>query len=270
MKSFVICINVLLLSISIFSNDLVLSFTSKDLADKKAAPTTGEMFISGKKIAMKMLQSEQKAYTIFRGDKELILAVDDIKKECTEIDKATMDKMGQTMQKAMKQMEAQLAQMPPEQRAMMEGMMNQQMLALGQASKASYSVVKVGKTAKIGPYNCELYEVMLNNKKVRALWVTKWNNLKHSKKLLEAFVMMSDFLKDLFATFQNSPMYNSFDNPYTHSKEIDGFPVKVIEYEEGLARLETTFNKVQQKKLAPTLFEAPKGYAVNKPEIPVE
>ena len=58
---------------------------------------------------------------IFRDDLFLMINHDD--KTYTVIDEATLEQIGSRMSAAMTKMEAQLAQMPPEQRAMMEKMM---------------------------------------------------------------------------------------------------------------------------------------------------
>ena len=56
---------------------------------------------------------------------QTIYALDAENKTYTSVDKAAMDRMGGQLAEARKKMEAQLAGMPPERRAMMEQMMEQ-------------------------------------------------------------------------------------------------------------------------------------------------
>ncbi len=252
---------------STFAGGMVLHFEAKNLKSESSVQK-GVMYIQGKSITMKMGGEDNKAFTIFRGDKELIWAVDDQKKEYTEIDKETIEKLGQVMNTAMKQMEAQLANVPPEQRAMVKEMMKKQMQPAQSSEKIKMSFVNTGKKKKINGYPCTKYEVLREKEMVREMWITEWANFKNSKETVEAFKTMSDFFTSLMEAFKNSPFINSLDNPYSYNKKLNGFPVEVTELDDGKPSLITTLKNSEKKNISANLFEPPKGYKLNKPDLP--
>jgi hypothetical protein len=198
----------------------------------------------------------------------LIWAVDDEKKEYTEITKEALAKMGGAINDAMQQMEAQLAQLPEDQRAMFEGMMKQQMGAMMQDAKEETAFKNTGQKKKINGYPCTKYEVERSGEKVREMWVAQWGSFKNSKETAAAFTAMSEFFKSLMDSMKGNPFLSAIDNPYSYSDKLNGFPVLVTEFDDGKPSRETAFLSSEKKKLPAGLFEPPKDYKVNKADIP--
>jgi len=260
-----VLISVLVFTVS--ANDLELTFETKNLKEKGEIHT-GTMYVSGTRVTMKVFNAKAEGYMIFRGDKNLIWAVDDTKKEYMEITRETLAKIGGAVNDAMAELEAQMANMPPEQREMMKGMMEQQMGEIMKAAKQEMEFVNTGETKKINGYTCTRYVAKHDKEISRELWVTKWGSFKNSQEIMTAFKAMSDFSKSLLESLQNTPLANAFDTPYSYSEKIGGFPVLVVEYDEGKPVLETLFKSAAKKKLAAGIFEPPDGYTVNKPDMP--
>ena len=252
---------------STFANGIVLTFETKDLSSKEKAQT-GTMYISGKNVNMQIFGGDYKAYSIFSGDKEVLWAVDEEKKEYTAITKETMKQMGGVMDAAMQQMQAQMAQMPAEQRAMMEEMMKQQMGSMQSETKEETTYKNTGQKKKISGYPCVKYVGMRGKEKVQEMWVTQWGNFKNSKETLAAFQAMSDFFKSFLEAFKNSPFLSSLDNPYSYNEKLNGFPVVVTQYSEGKPALEIVFKGSEKKALPASLFKPPKGYKANTVNMP--
>lgn len=249
-----------------FSGGMILNFESKNL--KSESPVQkGVMYILGKKITMKMGVADERGYTIFRGDKELIWAVDDGKREYTEIDKTMLKKMGQVMGNAMQAMEAQLANVPPEQRAMIEEMMKKQMQQTPGSQKQPLTFKKTNQKKQIEGYPCSKFEVYREKEKIREMWITKWDKFKNSKETVEAFKAMSNFFTSLMEAMKSNPFFHSLDNPYSHNEKLNGFPILVTEYDDGKPSLETTYKTSEKKNMPANLFEPPKGYKLNKPDL---
>ena len=248
---------------------LLVNLETKNLKEKKSMQTM-KMYISGKKINMDVFSEEHKGSTIFRGDKDLFWAIDHQKKEYTEITKEMMEQMGQSMGTAFKQMEEQMANMPPEQRVMMEQMMKGQMQMMSQATSEPTTLKKTGQKKKISGYSCTKYELYRGKEKVREMWMTGWKNIKNGKEALESFEAMSKFFKSLIEAYKDSPFAQMMDNPYSHANELNGFPVLTTEIDDGVATYETLFKDIQKKSISGDKFNPPKGYKVNKPDMKEE
>jgi len=243
---------------------LVINLTAKSMREKETIQNC-IIYISGKNMNMQLYTGENKGYMIFRGDKELFWAVNPQDKECTEITKETIEKMGQSVSGAMKQMEAQMANMPPEQRAMMEQMMKGQMGPLSNNTAEQIVLKKSDQKKQINGYTCTKTEAYKGEVKVRDLWVTDWNNFKYGKEASDAFQAMTDFFKSMMEAFKDVKFMQSIDNPYSQTGALNGFPVMTVEYEEGKPVLEVTFASIEKKTLQADLFNPPKGYAVKSP-----
>lgn len=248
----------------LFADGLVLQFETRNIGETKDLQK-GSMYISGENIRMQIVAQENKNYTIFRADKQLLWAIDDQRKEYSEITKESIKSMGQKVNTAMQQMEAQMAQMPPEQRAMMEQMMKGQVGAM-QNKPMELTFKNTNRKKTINNYPCTGYEEYRDNVMVRELWVTPWNNFASSADVLAAFKAMGAFFNELVETFKNNPFMKGLDNPYSYNETLNGFPVVVREFEDGKATLETEFKQGEKKNLDANLFLPPKGYTMKKLE----
>jgi hypothetical protein len=92
-------------------------------------------------------------YAVFDAKTQTLTNVDPSEKKYTVMDVATMQKMGAKIAGARKQMEAQMANMNPEQRAMMEKMMGGAM-APQAPQKPVYK--RTGKRSKVSGWDCEI------------------------------------------------------------------------------------------------------------------
>ncbi len=101
---------------------------------------------------------------IFDGVKQVLYLVNPERKTYSEMTKEDADKLGAQVNDAMAQMQAQMANLPPEQRAQIEAMMKGRGMgaAMGGASKPEYK--KTG-TSTVGKWTCDKYEGYTNGQK---------------------------------------------------------------------------------------------------------
>ena len=103
------------------------------------------LYLDAGKLRVESQDSENKSVMIFDASKQVMWMINPGDNTYREMDKAQVDAMGQQMSKAMEQMQAQMANMPPEQRKMMEDMMKGKMGAMGGASaKPTISLKELG------------------------------------------------------------------------------------------------------------------------------
>jgi len=101
---------------------------------------------------------------IFDGARQVLDIINKDQKTYRELTKADVDRLGEQMSGAMAQMQAQMANLPPEQRARIEAMMKGRGVntPAGAASKPEYR--KVG-TDRVGKWTCDKYDVYENGRK---------------------------------------------------------------------------------------------------------
>ena len=200
---------------------------------------------------------------IFRGDRREMVVVDHEDKSFHVIDEETMQQIAGQVNQAMSQMQEALKNVPEEQRAMVEKMMKQRMPAQTQIPERPTSELrKTGERGDKAGYPCVKYDVLLDGRKIRELWVTDWDNIEGGRDVVGAFEEMADFFTELLESIpdfgQGVP---SADSAFEHLKEIGGFPVVTREYDDdGSLENESTLRSAQRRSLDPTEFEPPAGY----------
>lgn len=98
-----------------------------------------------------------KQIVIFDGNRQVLDIVHPSKKSYNEMTKADVEQLSNQVSAAMQQMQAQMANLPPEQRARIEAMMKGRMGAAGAAAPARPVYTKVG-TDKVGKWTCDKYQ----------------------------------------------------------------------------------------------------------------
>lgn len=246
---------------------VVITVETTDLTKKDAPAEVGQVSIDGDKMAMRGADPQEVPQMIFRGDLKILYAINPKAKEYVEIDKETFDVIGGQMDEAMKQMEKRLADMPPQQRAMVERMMRQKMpdptrsaLAMGEPM-----VKQTEERKQIAGYPCRLYEVHVDDQKTREIWVTAWTNIDQGREAFGIFTELEDFFEGLMEAMKNSPFARSLQNPFDQVSKIDGFPVLTREFKDGKATRESLFKSVEVQDLPATAFDPPKGYKKKNP-----
>jgi hypothetical protein len=101
---------------------------------------------------------------IFDGTKQIMWLVDADRKSYSEMTKADADRMGGQLQDAMSQVQAQLANLPPAQRAQIEALMKGRGMP-GAAAAAQKTEYRKAGTDKVGKWTCNKYEGFQSNEK---------------------------------------------------------------------------------------------------------
>ena len=101
---------------------------------------------------------------IFDGTRQVLDIVDNNQKSYRELTKADVDRLGEQVGGAMAQMKAQMANLPPEQRARIEAMMKGRGVNPAGTSESKPEYRKVG-TDRVGKWTCEKYDVYENGQK---------------------------------------------------------------------------------------------------------
>lgn len=200
---------------------------------------------------------------IFLGDRFLV--VDHDEKSYIIMDEAMLTAVSAKMSEAMKQMEAQLAQMPPEQRAMAEQMMKSQMDAFANMEAAPPPRVEaVGPGAWAGT-QCTRYAVFEGTEKSQDVCAAPLDQIEGAAEMMQGFMGMAKFVQKLTESLPGPLAASVSANPGAVMDQINGFPIHSIEYRLGQATGETRLESIREEDLDETVFAAPDGYRLEDP-----
>lgn len=192
---------------------------------------------------------------IFRD--ETLWLVDHDKRSCQKIDKAGMEQLGAVMQ----QMQAELAKLPPQQRAMMEQMMKGKMPG-GMGQEAPPRRIEAGGVEQVGEYSCKVQTLFSGDEKVWEVCTAEESAAGAAAEAMGAFRALSRFVEDLRDVLRQGPLADMMESPFQDVNELGGLPVRSRTFADGRVASETTLKSVTRRDLGDDVFSIPKGYEV--------
>ena len=201
---------------------------------------------------------------IFDGTSFLVM--DHGEKTYIIMDEAMLMEISDKMSAAMAQMEAELAKLPPEQRAMAEQMMKTQMGAImgDQESAPAPRVEKTGNSEWQGR-SCTQFDVFEGDVKTQEICAAPLDKVNGAAEMMKTYQGMAQFVKKLAESLPG-PLGASFnDHPGMVAELIGGFPVRSVEYSMGTAVREVTMESISEKALESEMFKAPADYRREDP-----
>ena len=219
------------------------------------------IYLDAGKLRVETQDAENKGVMIFDAGKQVMWMINSNDNTYREMDKAQIDAMGQQMSKAMEQMQAQMANMPPQQRAMMEEMMKKNMGGMmgGASAKPTISLKELG-SEKVRSYDTTHYEMLTNGERTQEIWAAPYDQAKLSPADFKTFQDMSKFFEGIT---RNVPR-GSYS--FSAMEQLKGFPVKTVQYSGGKPSHEWEMVSVDQKSIDGSLFTLPAG--AKKMEMP--
>jgi len=203
--------------------------------------------------------SDAQMSMIFQGDKFLMLNHED--KSYFVMDEAMLEEMNSQMSAAMRQMEAQLANVPAEQREMVERMMKGNMKGMmPQQTPIEAPRVETGGSSQWRSYPCVKYTIYSGNEKTQEICAASMDQIEGAGEVIEAFRKMAGFMKKMIASLPDMIASRVAANPMEMMDQIDGFPVHTLQFEQGELSQETSLESVSAQALEKSLFAPPGDY----------
>ncbi len=212
------------------------------------------LYIDAGKLRTEMGRAESKNIMIFDEAKQVVWMIDPQEGSYREMDQASMQALHQQMDQAMKQMQEHMAQMPPEQRKMMEDMMKQRMGGQGMPSPPNYTVQEKGTGEKVGSFVTTHYAVLDDGQLRYEVWAAPLSALNLRSADFETFRALSKFFTTMNPLGQAQGSW-----AVGQLEQIKGFPVKYRFYQGGKATSELEVTKAEQRALDSNLFTLPAG-----------
>lgn len=211
-------------------------------------------YLEAGKLRMETKSAEgEESITLFDQDKQVVWVIDRIAGTYYEMTPASVQEMQERLDQAKKEMEAQLAQMPPEQRQLVEQMMKQQF-----GGDVAVTVQERNRGEKVREFVCTRYEVLSGGARSAEVWVAPLEQLQLGAQEFEIFLALGRF----FAPLGSSAPITQLGGRLAWEQggdQMEGFPVRSLTYDEERVVAEERVVRAERRSLEATLFELPSG-----------
>jgi len=241
----------LLLTASGAAAGVVLEQQAKDV-------TTGEVirmttYVEPGRLRMEVESRAGTSITIFRADRQVVWMIQSQEGTYQEMTQSDVERMAEQLTTLRKQQEEMLKGLPPEQRAVVEEMLKQQ---VGGGKHVEVSVRAVGQES-VGNFSTTKYEILADGQRTAELWAAPLTQLSLHPEEHETFVQFARFFEKLSQTA--GAQAGSGDLFTRYAGSIEGFPVKILSYDEGELVSEQLVVRAQRQAIAGDKFELPAG-----------
>jgi hypothetical protein len=202
------------------------------------------------------------SYVIFRDD--VLYVVEPAQRRYTAMDRKTVETMAGTMSAAMKEMRAQLAKMPPDQRAMMEQMMGK--MGGGAATRAPPAPLQardLGRSDKAAGRSCRLWELTRSGVVEQQLCVVPFSDVPGKEDLLALSKRMASLMR---AMSDAMPAFGGSSQDVEAMESVKGYPVLMRDYDGGKpSGREIVLQSWKEQALPAAQFEVPANFRKQDP-----
>ena len=199
---------------------------------------------------------EQLAF-VYDGAGDVARMINLDKKSYLEMTREQVRQMGQQLNSALAMMQAQMANMPPEQRAMVERMMRGRggAAAMPGAAPAKTTYRRTG-AGKVGQWTCTNYEGFRGPDKILELCTVSPADLGLSAADFEVTRKLGEFFASLMpqAAEQMSVLGTADDQGFV------GFPVRRTSFRNGVADSVNELTELRRENLPSSVFAVPEGF----------
>ena len=213
------------------------------------------------------IRIEDEESMIFDAEAQVIRVLQPSKMQYMEITRADIEMMGEQMAgaqsqmaAAMKQAEGALAQLPPEQRAMIEEKMKAASgppaAAEGAGKKIRFEKVEGSET--IVGAKCQKYRVYAGDTLRAEAWIAAPKDLGVDREDLQVFHGFTEFMASLPGKMGRE--VDTFSAMDPESANFVGIPARVVQMEEGSAGDTFEITAVDGGKLGSEVFATPEGW----------
>ncbi|HEU4623403.1 MAG TPA: DUF4412 domain-containing protein [Steroidobacteraceae bacterium] len=247
---------------------LAIGLTSTGFAGAYLETTTGDpatkqprqvnkMWFDGGRMRTENGERGEGAVAIFKDQAMYVL--DPANKSYRKIDKATVDQMAAKLAEARKQMQAAMANMPPERRAMMEKMMGQ----LGGAANdgAKRTLKKTSRKETVAGIECTVWEASVGGEKVEELCAAPAASVTGGAEMMKTMREVGEMLKGFTKSFGAG---SQIDGNWRDMETLNGVPVLTRDFSGGKVTSETRLAVARKESIPADRFEVPAGYTEKK------
>lgn len=238
-----------------------ITMESVDLDTNKT--TTREILIDADRL--RMGDGTNTVLFLTKGGSRLVI-IDKARNQYRELDQATVEQMTQTMQGAMAQMQAQMKNMTPEQRAAMERIMGAVVNPPGTPVVTTTYTAKGSNT--VNGFRCTNYEGLRAGAKTSEICAAAPADLKLSAADFQVFQKLQEFAASLLSAVENSPMASLVPIDTIAPKGVNGYPVQMTTFANGKATARQSLKSVADATVSDADFSTGSATKVEMPAVP--
>jgi hypothetical protein len=261
-----VLLSILLVAFCITSAGAGVVITTMETSfDEPRDSGTSISYIDEKGMRAESRSGGEKNTVIFRSDKEVLWVINEADKSYTEMTRNDIRKIKGQMDEAMRMMQEQMKNLPPEQRAMMENMMKGKAMPV-QPEKTVFK--KVASGVMVNTWKCDKYEGYRGGQLTEEVCTTSWEDLGIEQKDFRIMQSMGEFMSELAP--DASSYFNVGSDEWEKEQGYPGVPVRTISYSMGEKIFQTDIKGIKRQKIDSSLFELPKGLSRENFMIPME
>ena len=228
-----------------------------EVKETGSAAVVQQIDIVGQSIKVD-ISGDRNGSVVFRGGTDELLTIDHDKKEFMRVDKASLDRMASTVSGAVSQLDSVLANLPDDQRAMLEGMLKDKLPTSSAPAKRPL-LRSTGTRAPNGGQETRQIEVLVDGVKRSEFWVAPWAGI--DTRVKAAVEDMSGFMKGVIDKLPASMTESIKTSGYEVIGELGGMPMLTREYDDkGQVAVESRVTSIVSKDIDVSKFNPPAGY----------
>ncbi len=269
-RGFVILLLGCALAASPLAAGVVMNLRTTDYAGPSPRIESSRMVIGAGALKMD-LESESESVLnhtiVFRGgETPSITVIDHREKSYLIMDRESIEALGIEMQMAMQAATSRIGELPPEQRAVVQKMLEGQFgRSRSEAERAPSTVVRTSDRDMKSGLPCVKHEVFRRGEKLREVWTAPSSEVPGGEASLALLREMSDFYRAMMSSFEriaasSGQRFRLGQHPFEDLGRMDGFPVLTYNFTRGRVETEIILLSVEERQLEPAELEPPPDY----------
>ncbi|MEZ5500835.1 MAG: hypothetical protein R3E77_15585 [Steroidobacteraceae bacterium] len=234
-------------------------------AGQSAARQTVRFWADGPSLLVEQTDGARRHAQILRDQQ--IYIIDHVKKTYMHLDRKQLEAMGDRLGEMRKQMEAQLAKLPPEQRQMVEQMMRGKMGAT--VDQPKLRIEASDHRGSAAGADCRFWNIWRGERLDSALCVASPAKLDGGVELMQTMKTLAAYFAGMRKAMERSGFMPP-DNGFEQLENIDGLPVINQRYDAlGKLQSEIRTETIRRETIATSRFTVPDGYKEERlPALP--
>ncbi|MEM8996593.1 MAG: hypothetical protein AAGF23_17545 [Acidobacteriota bacterium] len=249
------------------SAGVVFEIEVKDHRRSPPRAQTVEIAVEGRFLKMDLASRErgEPDTLIFRGTRPEMVFVDHDGQSFMTVEQETVDRVGRQAEETERQVREAIQSVHQSRRAAVEQAMKRSLERSKAAPRPERTVKALDERTLENGYPCVKFEVHLEGRKIRELWVTEWSKITGGDEVRATFEDMGTFFTGMVEAITSlghvkSPLE---ELAFEHLAELGGFPVVIreLDAEDGSLEAEWILDTVRRRTLDPDSFKDPSDYS---------
>lgn len=246
---------------------VVLKGRMTELDEKKTSEMVMYVDASRLRVDTTAGDADMSMILLLAGDDYQLIMLNRKENQYQVMDRKTAAEMEEAVSSAMAQMEAQLKQLSPEQRAMVEKMMGKKIGGAAKPAEPPALSYRAAGTGTAGGRPCKKYEVFQGQEKISELCAVPPAALGLTANEMALFEKAAAAMEDMTRGVRRYFDLGSIQGAMS-AKQIDGFPVEQVIFRQGKPSARMEFYAFEQRVLTDTDFSTGDANEVKMPRMP--